>query len=80
MRLSRAAVAERNDVVAGFGLKVGPTTPKRFARRIDELASGHATLEVIAKALLSAHAALLREFGMFEKRVPRWRGRTSARG
>jgi hypothetical protein len=26
-------------------------------------------LEVIANALLSAHAALLREFDMFEKRV-----------
>ena len=48
---------------------MGPTTPKRFARRIEELVSGHATLEVIAKALLAAHAALLREFDMFEKRV-----------
>ncbi len=56
-------------ILRGFGLKVGPTTPKRFARRIEELVAGHATLEVIAKALLSAHAALLREFGMFEKRV-----------
>jgi transposase len=56
-------------ILRGFGLKVGPTTPKRFARRIEELVAGHATLEVIAKALLSAHAALLREFDMFEKRV-----------
>ena len=56
-------------ILRGFGLKVGPTTSKRFARRIEELVAGHATLEVIAKALLSAHAALLREFGMFEKRV-----------
>ena len=56
-------------ILRGFGLKVGPTTPKRFARRIEELVSGHATLEVIAKALLAAHAALLREFDMFEKRV-----------
>jgi transposase len=56
-------------ILRGFGLKVGPTTSKRFARRIEELVAGHATLEVIAKALLSAHAALLREFDMFEKRV-----------
>jgi transposase len=56
-------------ILRGFGLKVGLTTPKRFARRIEELVAGHATLEVIAKALLSAHAALLREFDMFEKRV-----------
>ena len=56
-------------ILRGFGLKVGPTTSKRFARRIDELVAGHATLKVIAKALLSLHAALLREFDMFEKRV-----------
>jgi transposase len=56
-------------ILRGFGLKVGPTTPKRFARRIEALVSDHATLEVIAKALLSAQAALLREFDMFEKRV-----------
>jgi transposase len=56
-------------ILRGFGLKVGPTTPKRFARRIEELVAGHATLEIIAKALLSAHAALLREFDIFEKRV-----------
>ena len=56
-------------ILRGFGLKVGPTTPKRFAQRIEELVAGHSTLEIIAKALLSAHAALLREFDMFEKRV-----------
>jgi transposase len=56
-------------ILRGFGLKVGPTTPKRFARRIEELVAEHSTLEVIAKALLSAHAVLLREFDMFEKRV-----------
>jgi transposase len=56
-------------ILRGFGLKVGPTTPKRFARRIEELVAGHATLEFIAKALLAAHAALLRELDMFEKRV-----------
>ena len=56
-------------ILRGFGLKVGPTTPKRFAGRIRELVAGHATLEVVAAALLAAHEVLLREFGGFEKRV-----------
>lgn len=38
-------------ILRGFGLKVRPTTSKRFARRIEELVAGHATLERIAKAL-----------------------------
>jgi transposase len=56
-------------ILRGFGLKVGPTTPKRFAARIKELVSGHSTLEVVADALLAAHAVLLREFSGFERRV-----------
>jgi transposase len=56
-------------ILRGFGLKVGPTTPLRFGERINELVSGHATLEVVAKALLAAHAVLLREFASFERRV-----------
>jgi transposase len=56
-------------ILRGFGLKVGPTTPKRFAGRIKELVAGHATLEVVADALLAAHAVLLREFAGFERRV-----------
>ena len=71
-------------ILRGFGLKVGPTTPNRFAGRIKELVSGHATLEVVAAALLAvlagaallvgdrllaAHAVLLREFASFERRV-----------
>jgi transposase len=53
----------------GFGLKVGRTTPNRFAARISELVEGHPTLQVIATALLAVHAVLLREFKGFEKRV-----------
>ena len=56
-------------ILRGFGLKVGPTTPKRFGGRIEELVAGHPMLKVIATALLAAHAALLRKFDMFEKRV-----------
>jgi transposase len=65
-------------ILRGFGLKVGPTTPKRFARRIRELVAGHATLEVVAVALLAAHEVLLREFAGFENRV-RAMARTDAR-
>lgn len=56
-------------ILRGFGLKVGPTTPKRFAGRIRELVAGHPTLEGIATALLAVHDVLLREFNGFEKRV-----------
>lgn len=56
-------------ILRGFGLKVGPTTPKRFERRIEELVAGRPTLEIVSKALLSAHKALLHEFDMFEKLV-----------
>jgi transposase len=56
-------------VLRGFGLKVGPTTPKRFAGRIEELVAGQAMLELVAGALLAAHAVLLREFKGLDKRV-----------
>src|SRR5438477_8789726 len=54
-------------ILRGFGLKVGPTTPKRFAGRIRELVTGHPNLQVIADALLAVRAVLLREFDGFEK-------------
>jgi transposase len=56
-------------ILRGFGLKVGKTTERRFAGRIQELVAGHANLETIAQALLAVHAVLLREFNAFEKRV-----------
>src|SRR5206468_4394338 len=56
-------------ILRGFGLKVGPTTPKRFAGRIQELVTGHPSLQAIADALLAVRAVLLREFNGFEKRV-----------
>jgi transposase len=62
-------------ILRGFGLKVGRTTPTRFARRIMELVAGHPHLEVLAEALLAVHAVLLREFNRLEKGV-----RTMARG
>jgi transposase len=36
-------------ILRGFGLKVGPTTSKRFAGRVEELVTGHPTLEIVAR-------------------------------
>jgi transposase len=62
-------------ILRGFGLKVGKTTPVRFAGRIRELVVGHPSLEMIAEALLAAQEVLLREFKALEKQV-----RAMARG
>lgn len=56
-------------ILRGFGLKVGKTTARSFAGRIQELVKGHPNLETIAEALLAVRAVLLREFNAFEKRV-----------
>jgi transposase len=56
-------------ILRGFGLKVGKTTERTFAERINELVSGHPGLEVVAQALLGAHAVLLREFKVLDKLV-----------
>ena len=56
-------------ILRGFGLKVGKTTERSFAERIRELVANHASLEMVAEALLSVHAVLLREFKGFEKQV-----------
>jgi transposase len=56
-------------ILRGFGLKVGKTTRRSFAGRIEELVAGHPSLQTIAQALLAVRAVLLREFNGFEKRV-----------
>jgi transposase len=56
-------------VLRGFGLKVGPTTPRTFEARVRELVDGHPTLETVAGALLAARAELLRRFKDLEKRL-----------
>jgi transposase len=58
-------------VLRGFGLKVGPTTPRRFAGRIRELVAGQATLTAIAEALLTVHEVLRGELAGLWKRVLR---------
>jgi transposase len=65
----RDVEASLRGTLRGFGLKVGKTTPKRFAGRIKELVAGHPSLQAIAQALLAVHAVLLREFNGFERRV-----------
>jgi transposase len=56
-------------ILRGFGLKVGNTTARSFAGRIDELVAGQANLETMARALLAVRAVLLQEFKGFEKRL-----------
>jgi transposase len=56
-------------VLRGFGLKVGPTTRRRFEGRVRELVDGHPTLELIARALLSARTALARELAGLDRQV-----------
>lgn len=65
-------------ILRGFGCKVGKTTARSFAGRIEELVAGHAGLEAVAAALLSVRTALLREFAGLEKRV-RLMARTHAK-
>src|SRR5215217_3402409 len=56
-------------VLRGFGLKVGPTTPRRFAARVRELVAGHATLTAVAEALLAARETLGVQLRDLEKRL-----------
>src|SRR5437667_2989476 len=56
-------------MLRGFGLKVGKTTQLSFAPRVQELVSGHPTLEAVAKALLKVRAVLLSELKSFERSV-----------
>src|SRR5215218_800037 len=58
-------------VLRGFGLKVGPTTPKTFEGRVRDLVAQHDTLRTIADALLKARAVLEQEFKAIEKRLYR---------
>src|ERR671916_2401346 len=56
-------------VLRGFGLKVGPTTPRSFAARIRELVEGHPTLTAVADALLAARETLGERLRGLEKRL-----------
>jgi transposase len=56
-------------ILRGFGLKVGPTTPRSFEGRIRELVDGHATLLAVADALLLARASLGEQLGKLQRRL-----------
>ena len=56
-------------VLCGFGLKVGPTTPRTFTSRVRELVAGLATLSRIAKAMLAARDTLFSKWQKLEKRL-----------
>src|SRR3954454_24737439 len=56
-------------ILRGFGLKVGPTTPRSFEGRVRELVDGHATLVAVADALLVARAVLGEQLGKLQKRL-----------
>jgi transposase len=60
-------------ILRGFGLKVGQTTPRSFEARVRELIEGHATLLLVADALLRARAVLAEQLGK------RNRGKTPGR-
>ena len=56
-------------VLRGFGLKVGPTTPRSFPGRIRELVEGHPTLVAVAGALLAARDAPGEQLRGLDKRL-----------
>jgi transposase len=56
-------------VLRGFGLKVGPTTPRTFPARIRELVVGHPTLSTVTEALLAARSMLFEQWQQLEKRL-----------
>lgn len=56
-------------ILRGFGLKIGPTTPRIFEARVREMVDGHPTLLAIAEALLAARAALIAQLKGVEKRL-----------
>ena len=56
-------------ILRGFGLKVGKTTEREFAGRIEALVVGHPQLRVIANALLAVREVLRKEFAAFENQI-----------
>jgi transposase len=56
-------------ILRGFGLKVGEVSKGRFAARVQELIAGHAMLEEIVGAMLTARAGLHSEFMRLHRRM-----------
>jgi transposase len=58
-------------ILRGFGLKVGKTTEREYAGRINELVAGQPYLQMIAASLLAVRETLQKEFKAFEKQTRR---------
>ncbi len=56
-------------ILRGFGLKVGKTTEREFAGRINQLVTDHPQLQRIADALLAVREVLRTEFAAFQKQT-----------
>ena len=56
-------------ILRGFGLKVGHTTNRSFAGRVEDLVANHGSLQLLAAMLLPAHAVLLAALKAFDKQV-----------
>src|SRR5689334_4785647 len=56
-------------ILRGFGLKVGEVSKGRFAARIRELIAGHAMLETVIGAMLTAREGLRAEFVRLHRRM-----------
>lgn len=56
-------------ILRGFGLKVGKTTSRTFAGRVEELVANHGSLQLVAATVLPVHAALLAALKAFDKQV-----------
>jgi transposase len=56
-------------ILRGFGLKVGKVSKGRFAARVEELIAGHAMLEAVIGAMLTARAGLHTELMRLHRRV-----------
>src|SRR3954467_2986231 len=59
-------------ILRGFGLKLGEVSKGRFAARIKEVIAGHAMLETVIGAMLTAREGLQAEFMRLHKRVLSW--------
>ena len=56
-------------LLRGFGSKVGEVRKGRFAARVQELIEGHATLEEVIGAMLTAQAGLHSEFMRLHRKM-----------
>ena len=56
-------------ILRGFGLKVGKTTSRTFAGRVEELVANRDGLQLVAAMLLPSHAVLLAALKAFDKQV-----------